>query len=1049
MKATAANGGRHRQRQGFALVIVLSLMVLLVLLLLSMSQVLRTEASSAEAAAAESRAREMALFGLQKALGELQTFAGPDQRVTATADILGGSGGSAASDPTKKHWTGVWKAGGGTSGNREFLSWLVSAPERLISESDAVGALPPDTIELLGPGTVGERDASDRVRVPLVPVIAADGREIGEFAYWVGDEGVKARFDLSLPTRLDSSPERVTFDFMAVQRGAVELIGQVDTTFPFEVATDPRARRLKAREQLRILGLPTDSIRDHFHHVSLFSAGVLSDTVRSGLRKDLTWLCEAAPGGALASALASVDASPSVPGAQITAAWPVDASRNHWLPAPTFELFRSFYRLKDEPAPIQPRKQTDTEHGVVPVVTMCRVFFRPGVRTQNGQSFLRLNLDVQVILWNPHNVPIAGQQYDLEIALNSFDMALQIGASDHGRVHDMVGAAGAGFQAIQHDFGAPASGRCLVFRIPAIDIPAGTSLIFTVGDDANGEPYSGANALSNQPPVLGLPNTVWLEHPVPVAASAPIPAFRLRRQPNPNSSVPMSGRILAISLRDPATGGTAATNTTWSRTGNRSNEGSSPAYIDPTPQTLENALVSPNVNHIQQIDAAIFSATGYRNERWIANYNPRALVVDQSPAELLNNPSFGFQWRRAGNRAEIPAGNYDGGRVRFLPVSREQFEVALFELPTGGIPRLSIADFQHAHVHPTGSSNAYLIGNSLADMRMADSNQTVRLPGGAFTAATHAPAVDGSMLLNEALWDRFFLSTARPDLSDADIASGRLFPNARMRPHLGATAAGVLDFHTAAANLFLDGAFNVNSTSVDAWAALLGGKRGLLFNPVTGTASTPLSAGYSRMARPLGGDNEPWLGFRSLSDGEIRRLSERIVEEVRRRGPFVSLADFVNRRRGDISDPSVVKGAIARAIDAADLNANSSQNLPDVVNTGSNWSPAGQPESWYLEEAMVGSRHEGATNWITQGDILQAIGGAISARSDTFIIRSFGQTRSRSGEIEAEAWCEAVVQRLPTPVEPEPSSANEPRDPERHGRRFEVISFRWLDRDAI
>lgn len=39
-----------------------------------------------------------------------------------------------------------------------------------------------------------------------------------------------------------------------------------------------------------------------------------------------------------------------------------------------------------------------------------------------------------------------------------------------------------------------------------------------------------------------------------------------------------------------------------------------------------------------------------------------------------------------------------------------------------------------------------------------------------------------------------------------------------------------------------------------------------------------------------------WDCFRELTPEEIDRLAEEIVAEVRLRGPFLSLADFVNRR---------------------------------------------------------------------------------------------------------------------------------------------------------
>jgi type II secretory pathway component PulK len=70
---------------GFALVIALSLMAFVLLLLLSITTLVQVESQSAAIHMHRMQAEQSALLGLQIALGELQKTAGPDQRVTATA----------------------------------------------------------------------------------------------------------------------------------------------------------------------------------------------------------------------------------------------------------------------------------------------------------------------------------------------------------------------------------------------------------------------------------------------------------------------------------------------------------------------------------------------------------------------------------------------------------------------------------------------------------------------------------------------------------------------------------------------------------------------------------------------------------------------------------------------------------------------------------------------------------------------------------------------------------------------------------------------------
>jgi hypothetical protein len=115
-------------------------------------------------------------------------------------------------------------------------------------------------------------------------------------------------------------------------------------------------------------------------------------------------------------------------------------------------------------------------------------------------------------------------------------------------------------------------------------------------------------------------------------------------------------------------------------------------------------------------------------------------------------------------------------------------------------------------------------------------------------------------------------------------------------------------FQTVAGDLLLDGAFNINSTSLDAWVAQLTSLRGL------GVENASVEAGETPVVRFL---KEPdqiennWNELRVLTDDEIEALAKALIKQVKLRGPFLSMADFVNRRLApgpmDI-DPSKAKG---------------------------------------------------------------------------------------------------------------------------------------------
>lgn len=110
-------------------------------------------------------------------------------------------------------------------------------------------------------------------------------------------------------------------------------------------------------------------------------------------------------------------------------------------------------------------------------------------------------------------------------------------------------------------------------------------------------------------------------------------------------------------------------------------------------------------------------------------------------------------------------------------------------------------------------------------------------------------------------------------------------------------------------------------------------------------------------------------------------------------------------------------------------------------------------DSEHLAGAPVGEAGQlldGAPGFITQADLLSMIGPALTARGDTFLIRTYGDAIGPNGEVVARAWVEATVQRIPDPVVPAGTSGSDRWKPSNKlGRKFEIISFRWLSPDEI
>jgi hypothetical protein len=167
------------------------------------------------------------------------------------------------------------------------------------------------------------------------------------------------------------------------------------------------------------------------------------------------------------------------------------------------------------------------------------------------------------------------------------------------------------------------------------------------------------------------------------------------------------------------------------------------------------------------------------------------------------------------------------------------------------------------------------------------------------------------------------------------------------------------------------------------------------------------------------------------------------------RGPFLSLGEFVNRRL--VRDDELARcGALQAALDDPEVTIN--KDLRDGEITGSETTSKGKPR-YSFTAAATGPRKQGITGYVTQADLLASLGTSITPRSDTFTVRAMGEARDDEGKVEVRVWCEAVVQRSARYVDPADaaSTATTALKPANvlFGRRFEVVSFRWLNPQEV
>ena len=345
-----------------------------------------------------------------------------------------------------------------------------------------------------------------------------------------------------------------------------------------------------------------------------------------------------------------------------------------------------------------------------------------------------------------------------------------------------------------------------------------------------------------------------------------------------------------------------------------------------------------------------------------------------------------------------------------------------------------------------------------------------------------AQVVDRSYAANHLLFDEYFFSSMAAQEGPVferygtkralravvdDFFSGKTpLPVAAYRPYqvsesdpagtanLFANRNGALPeaFLKAASKLMVDGGFNINSTSVPAWTAVLSAANRK--RPVFMSRDTQLSAQprgkhvISRNPNPTTGnatEESRWLGYRELTEDEIRQLAEAVVRQVKKRGPFRSLGEFVNRRRTE--DVEMAKyGALQAALEDPKVEINSNYRGSAKEITAGDIATA----KYKFPAAALGSRYQGTPAYINQADLLTPVAPIMQARSDTFLIRGYGEARSADGtRITARAWCEAVVQRVPEYVDATDApeiARDQLKSPANRlfGRRFVMKSFRWL-----
>ena len=1110
MKTRHPEPSFSRLSKGFALVVTLTLMVLLSILalgLLSLSSVaLRTSGSSQAMAEARANAR----LALQLAIGQLQTELGPDQRISASAELL-----EAGKTPhsTRKFWTATydsWPSGTTTRPTPVFRKWLTSGdPATLANRGEAESAPPSDSVTLFSDGT-------ETVSVPKIASQKPGSK--GSLAWWTSDNNLKATLTPAPENTDPGAPLRQLA--MSGGNGGLPLLTPNGSTPYASVITagltDNKAITLA--QTALLVGAEKSTVPSAFPHLTTHGSGLLVNVRDGGFRKDLSIYLErdfseipdtplytvGGSGGInmkelwafhqLPTRLQSGYTVPFTTGGTPSASEQFIVSKTGQsgilgdpffrYPQPTpirFQTILSFYSNRaggtDETPLYKLYLVTDpivtvwnpfdvaiSFAGVWNTVKFWQLPYDFVIREDGGQS-KRLRFD-QIAAQNGDNFMRLRVGRPDDIVLRPGEVAVysqadggsvKIGLGDSGRIDSKKGwnlGSGVGWEIKNVD------------KSPYL-VSGNTR--FTYKIEANGASASGSKQ-------WGLTmNDYWIYESNPGGpTTASIPA----------------GAVFVDWIDGNPSGRLKATDTEPSRVFNK--------ISTSTGRELTVSQLSEKEPVMVYSYAMKTEKSSDLPSRFSARNNPKALFFDFQSLDPGEREAF--PW-------EIKVEPLDSWFSPFI--STASSGIGYFgadftaqdgsnRVITHSVPRehpVSLATFQHSisnglDIGGTGSALdqrkillpgiGHAIGNSLASSIIPKNQTESSLTG-------NRPLADHSYLANLALWDDWFLSGIAPQTYSSfsssrskeqvaqDFFEGKkTLPVSRYKADLGNTDATDLvseilaqpssdpeKFTGPAAHIQVKGMFNVNSTSVSAWKAVLASLRNTPGSAQTNaggdasyssTDATPVSNLLSPLdsridPTTLGDHRGPnqWIGHRALEDDEIDFLAEAIVTQIKKRGPFLSLADFVNRRVGSDSELAAA-GAIQAALDdpASGVNkdiANARRVTPDAT------------RGLAFPDAETGAASYGTPGYVKQADILTPIAPWISVRSDSFTIRAYGESIDKTGTV-TRAWCEATVERTPDYIDPADARTVLPSDLQSNanktfGRRFQIVSFRWMNESEI
>lgn len=879
-------------RRGFALLLLLLWIATTSALLSALVSLFRYTSSRAQLSAYREIAKANAYAALRLALRDLSATLSSWNVVTATADLL------IDCSPELSHWTGVWRVE--PSGRPLFLRWLVSGPD---SDSLELPCRPLAT----SVACLTDYDLPDRC--PSCPVQDSE-KTCGHYAYWIGDEGVKARVN-------DAPPNIVCRD----------VLQQIDfpplTNLPSSAHRSWVTERCFAELVRRLAISPA-----LFHSVTLSSAGVLADSKSGDFLQDLTTKIassETAPEEFLFPPQDELPQPPPTFGLLVSYFHDFAPLIRSGAPLPVRPIGPAYrFQLPSEPqfplslpdlALSNGSYQLPTNYGAFPVLLDFSLTVSARAVGERIEIFLR----PLIALWNPLDQPLLMTDYvfrllaaDRETRAGA-DGSLMLPGFSVGRETCCPWGSQDGVI-----FSARFSSDFRPGEVKYFSLPADSFLI---------DPT--------------LPEMMPFLEQVPDVEPAGALTFFLLDKKN-NQTI--------CRLNDPSR------RVGWFNLALQLNLASG--------RCLQEVLDFVNGDVSQTYDLAGGEI------RPLFRLSARLPVSE--PDDFTRRNPFAPQFRRTYYESWCPFGEDSARFSRRFPawqVALQNYPWPVMQLVSSPPVRLayppylfSIACLNSLNLSPFGHHHFFAIGNSFApDFLIDDSVWSVAEPEKDYNRSASSlkteMRIDYSYLLNESLFDHYFVS----GIETSCLPKFSSFTNCFIVDRN--CYSELKNSKSASRHLLNGGAFNVNSTNVNSWNLLINSYR-----------NYQLSCEKTSFARPL-------------TPEKAASLARSIVAEVRVRGPFGSLSQFLNRCPGspNFSGCGALQAAIDRVRAESDLDP-----------------------------------------WLMSGDLVKFLGNRMTTRSDTFLVRAYGDACRPGGEkILATARLEVLLQHMPD-------------------GSFRCLYFRWL-----